>query len=384
MNNNLLFRKRLIQGTLREGVSPSALIALVQAARESGIDPYKGGFALAQQAQIPRAIAERAIAAWQDDRSYEELLALCEKNQIQIVTLFDEEYPAYLAAIENPPPLLYVQGAVALLGRQSIAFVGSRQASAYGYHAVDALVPQLAIQGLVLVSGGAVGIDTHAHRVALSVGMPTIAVLGSGLLRPYPAMNKQLFTDIVAAGGAIVSIFGLTMPPIAHNFPARNRVIAGFTTGCVVIQAAAKSGALITATMAMQQGRTVMAVPGRFDDRLSDGCHALISQGATLVTSADDVLQALELQPKRSAQGSSNRPAPTMAPILAVAEQEEYEELPDEVVATLARARRPLGLEEICAITNLSWLVAQERLFLLQLEGAVAQDFAGMWQLNRS
>lgn len=372
----------MIQGTLTNGVGPAVLRALITRAQELQVDPYQELHAMAASLGVPPHIRLLLEDAWRNETLYIKTIAECEQHYITCITLVDEEYPPQLAAIENPPAVLYVQGAVELLARPAIALVGSRQASSYGYQAVDALLPQLALQGLNLVSGGALGIDAHAHKAALSLRMPTIAVLGSGLLRPYPAHNKQLFADIVDAGGALVSMFNLTTPPIAHNFPARNRIIAGLCNGCVVIQAAAKSGALITATMAMHQGRTVMAVPGRFDDRLSDGCHALIAQGATLVTSAHDVLEALEMQPIRGVGGANSRPATTPLPIERAVE-EDYEELPDEIVSALGRSRRPLGLEEVCAVTNLSWLVAQERLFMLQVEGRVIQDFAGMWQLKR-
>lgn len=381
----VLLRRRLIQTTLREGIGPSVALRIIRIAHEQGIDPATiSVHELAALCGLPVATCQTAQTIWADERLLPVLERQLESENIALVTILDEEYPAALAAIEQPPIVLYVQGVVAALGLTGLAVVGSRQASSYGYQAIDALVPSMASAGVSIVSGGAIGVDTHAHKVALQSGITTIAVIGSGLLQPYPASNKKLFAAIVAAGGAVVSPFGLNMMPLPQNFPARNRIIAGLSAGCLVVQAAAKSGALITATMAMQQGRTVMAVPGIFNDPLSAGCHKLICDGATLVTSVQDIMAAVPFfstKPKERnhPQGHQGLQLSISEPTLE--DEDDYEEQ-DEILSLLANARRPLGLEEICAKTNLSWVVATERLFGLQLDQRVNQDFAGLWSLH--
>lgn len=209
-----------------------------------------------------------------------------------ILTLADAAYPQALLTAADPPLLLYVKGRVELLSRPVFAIVGSRSATKQGEANATAFARALAEAGLTIVSGLAAGIDAAAHRGALETAASTIAVIGTGCDRIYPARNAQLAREI-AEKGAILSEFPLGTPPLAANFPRRNRLIAGLARGCLVVEAARQSGSLITARLAAEVGREVFAIPGSIHSPLSKGCHALIKQGAKLVESAEDILEEL-------------------------------------------------------------------------------------------
>ncbi len=204
----------------------------------------------------------------------------------------DAEYPAQLREIPEAPAFLYVRGALVRDDALAVAVVGSRQATPYGTGVAEDLGEALASRGVTVVSGLARGIDSAAHRGALRGGGRTIAVLGSGVDVIYPPENRRLAAE-VERRGALVSQFAPGTPPLAHHFPARNRVIAGLTLGVVVVEAAERSGALITARLAAELGREVMAVPGRASSAESRGTHALIKDGAALVEDWEDVIAAL-------------------------------------------------------------------------------------------
>ncbi|MBT4594559.1 DNA-protecting protein DprA, partial [bacterium] len=199
------------------------------------------------------------------------------RHGVHVVTLADAEYPQLLRNIHRPPIVLYIKGAK-LKETPSIAVVGTRRANHYARRALELVVPELAASGWSVVSGGAVGVDTVAHELAIECRGHTAVVLGSGLLRPYPSTNKKLFESVVARGGSVVSPFPLEARPEKGNFPARNRVVAGLAKSCLVVQAPGRSGALITASYALAENRDVYAVPGAVDDVLSQGCHDLIRQ----------------------------------------------------------------------------------------------------------
>lgn len=211
-----------------------------------------------------------------------------------LVTACDPRYPAQLAAVPGYPPALFVQGDPALLSRPQIAIVGSRSATSAGREAAFEFAARLAAHGFVITSGLAVGIDAAAHRGALAAEGVTIAVCGTGLDRVYPDEHRALAAEI-AATGALVSEFPTGTPPQAHNFPRRNRLMSGLARGVLVVEAAARSGSLITARLAGEQGREVMAVPGSIHNVLARGCHRLIKDGAALVETVDDIFAALGL-----------------------------------------------------------------------------------------
>ncbi|MHB8916047.1 MAG: DNA-processing protein DprA [Thiobacillus sp.] len=209
-----------------------------------------------------------------------------------LMTLADADYPAYLREIADPPPLLYCLGRRELLNRPCLGIVGSRNATPQGVLDAGAFAKALSQAGLTIVSGLALGIDAAAHRGGLAGLGSSIAVVGTGLDRVYPASNKNLAHQL-AENGLIVSEFALGTPPIAGHFPKRNRIISGLSRGVLVVEAAPDSGSLITARVAAEQGREVLAMPGSIHSPLSRGCHALIKQGAKLVESAQDVLEEM-------------------------------------------------------------------------------------------
>ena len=238
-------------------------------------------------AEIVKGIAKDDIApafAWLEDGSN------------HIVTLADSDYPQALLNIPDPPLLLYVKGRLDLLNRSALAIVGSRNATPQGIGNAEAFAKSFSDAGLCIISGMAHGIDAAAHRGALrSPGNnrgSSIAVVGTGLDKVYPAANRDL-AHALAQQGALISEFPLGTPPLPANFPRRNRIISGMSLGCLVVEASLQSGSLITARLAIEQGRDVFAVPGSIHAPQSKGCHALLKQGAKLVEAAQDVLEEL-------------------------------------------------------------------------------------------
>lgn len=208
-----------------------------------------------------------------------------------------EDYPERLREVEDSPPVLYVLGDFAPPDSWAVAVVGTRRATHYGREATARLSAELAEAGVTVVSGLARGIDTIAHTASLDAGGRTIAVLGSGVDVIYPQENRNLARRIVEEGrGAVVSEYSLGTQPEAVNFPPRNRIISGLSLGVLVVEAGEKSGALITITFALEQGRDVFAVPGPITSRMSDGPNKLLKQGAKCVTSAQDILEELNMQ----------------------------------------------------------------------------------------
>lgn len=216
----------------------------------------------------------------------------------------DPRYPALLKELPDPPPVLYVRGRLELLGRPSVAVVGSRAATAYGRRTAHTLANNLANSSLTVVSGLALGIDAESHAGALSGKGSTIAVLGCGLDVIYPRQNAKLYKEI-AEHGLLVSEYPLGTPPEGFRFPARNRIIAGLSLGVVVVEAAKRSGSLITAQIALDCGREVFAVPGQVDSCKSEGAHWLLKQGAKLVQNIGDIVEELGMQSTTGEKGGT-------------------------------------------------------------------------------
>lgn len=215
----------------------------------------------------------------------------------KIITFEDKDYPRLLAEIYDPPPVLYSLGEISVLNQKSVAIVGTRKPTAYGRKIAEQMGGELAEFNINVVSGLARGIDACAHRGALKAGGPTTAVLGCGIDVVYPPENYEIMKEIIKAG-CVVSSFPIGTRPLASNFPARNRIISGTSLGTVVIEAAEKSGSLITADFALEQGREVFAVPGSVFSPYSRGTHKLIKQGAKLVENVNDILEELNLKLK--------------------------------------------------------------------------------------
>ncbi|MDP8216806.1 MAG: DNA-processing protein DprA [Candidatus Kaelpia imicola] len=222
-------------------------------------------------------------------KALKEELELSKKENIKIISILDEDYPEDLKNIPDAPIILYVKGVLDNSGL-NIAVIGSRKASSYGLLTAERLSGQLASLGVTIISGMAREIDSAAHKGALKAGGRTVAVLGSGLLNIYPPENVELAKQITG-NGAVISEFPLKTSPLRENFPRRNRIISGLSKGVIVVEAALRSGALITADLALDQGRDVFAVPGEVGSPTSCGTNYLIKQGAKLVDSAEDILE---------------------------------------------------------------------------------------------
>ena len=273
-----------------------------------------------------------------------------------LVTCHDPRYPPALAEIPDPPLLLYVSGRVALLAQPLVAVVGSRNASVQGRVDAESFAAALSGAGLCVVSGLALGIDTAAHEGALRGAGSTIAVVGTGLDRVYPARNRAL-AHRIAAQGCLVSEYPLGMPPLAANFPRRNRIISGLAAGVLVIEAAAQSGSLITAQLAADQGREVFALPGSIHSALTKGCHRLIREGAQLVETVDDVLAAMRISPLAG-----------LPQVDAAALASE-----DDAILLGALGHEPVALDELLARLALDPGALGARLLELELAGLVAR-----------
>lgn len=248
--------------------------------------------ALAKVEGVGEKTAEKIFRS-KNNFDTEKELALADKYGVCIVDVADERYPAALKKIYDPPPVLYIKGEIKPSDSLSIAIVGSRGCSNYGGEQASRFAHLLAAAGFTIVSGMARGIDSAAHNGALSAGGRTIAVQGCGLANIFPPENKTLFEKICASG-ACVSELPMEYEPLPENFPPRNRIIAGLSLATIVMEAMPRSGALITAQAALENSREVLAVPGRIDSPLSKGPHKLIKQGAKLVESVEDVIEALE------------------------------------------------------------------------------------------
>ncbi len=269
----------------------------------------------------------------------------------------DKEYSDLLTKISDPPPVLYLQGRVELLSSECVAMVGSRAATAYGKRSSFALAKSLAAAGLTVVSGLAMGIDGEAHSGALAMNGATIAVLGCGLDVVYPRQNKSLYEKI-RRQGLLVSEYCLGTRPDGFRFPARNRIIAGLSQGIVVVEAAKKSGSLITAEMGLEEGREIFAVPGQIDSFKSGGTHWLLQQGAKLVSSVDDILIEFDKQwQEDSGSGEKGMAQLNVDP---------------EALALLQKIDvYPCARNELIAKSELDTAKVAELLLILELEGVV-------------
>jgi DNA processing protein len=314
-----------------------------------------------------------AIARTRDKFDAVGELELAEKLGVRIINFEDEEYPALLKSIYDPPPVLYINGTIKKEDNLAIAIVGARRCSLYGQEQAARLAHLLSSAGVTICSGMARGIDSAAHQGAMAGGGRTIAVLGCGLSHIYPPENKKLFEQI-SQMGACVSELPLRTGPLGENFPARNRLIAGMSLGTIVVEAGFNSGALITAKFACEYGREVMAVPGKVDSPLSKGAHQLIKQGAKLVESVADVTDALgyvgesvKEQVVSAARRAEEKSGATLFDTgrlkLNDGERTVYDCLNTE----------PIHIEQIVAESGLQAGSINSALISLQLKGAVKQ-----------
>jgi DNA processing protein len=278
------------------------------------------------------------------------------RQGLTFLTWEDDEYPALLREIYAPPPVIYVRGELRPEDEWAVAMVGTRRSTAYGRQAARLLSHDLSRNGVTVVSGLARGIDAESHRAALDAGGRTIAVLACGLDLIYPPEHRKLAHDI-AENGALISDYPLGTRPEARNFPPRNRIISGLSLGTVVVEAGRKSGALITADFAVEQGREVLAVPGNIVSRTSEGCNRLIQNGAKMVLNVDDILEELNL---------------TMieqhVEVRAAVPTDETEAQLLELVSDA-----PTHIDEICQQVELPIQKVSSTLAMMELKGMVRQ-----------
>lgn len=249
-----------------------------------------------RQAGIEENIANEFYAA-RNEINPDALMEKIEKENIKILALGEKKYPRLLSEIFDPPPLLFYLGELHESNNFCLAVVGARKYSHYGQQVTEKIIFDLAKNNITIVSGLALGVDALAHNATLAANGKTIAVLGSGIDKYsiYPAANRYLSEKIVASGGLVMSEFPLGTPPLKFNFPQRNRIISGLSRGTLVIEASEKSGSLITANFALEQNREVFAVPGNIFSDNSAGTNALIKKGAKAVTTANDIMETLDL-----------------------------------------------------------------------------------------
>jgi len=284
------------------------------------------------------------------------------KNNIGIVTINDESYPYYLKNIYDPPIVLYYKGEL-IKSENTIAIVGSRKATSYGMQVAENLSYEAALRGITIVSGMARGIDTYAHKGALKAKSRTIAILGCGLDVVYPKENMELMENIIN-NGAVVTEYLPGVMPLKFNFPARNRIISGISLGVVIVEAAAGSGSLITASYALEQGREVFAVPGNIDRANSEGTNKLIKEGAKLVTGINDILEELSIY---NLEAEKNRN-------LSSEDQSKFKGLDNEerkIVECLTR--EPMYIEILARTAGFSIKYINPILTMLELKGVIEQ-----------
>lgn len=306
--------------------------------------------------------AARALAAFDGDEQVARTLAWASQPGNHLITLADAAYPQALLEIADPPTLLYVKGRAELLNNRALAIVGARNATAQGASNAEQFARELSRGGLTIVSGLALGCDAAAHTGALDGIGSTVAVVGTGADRIYPPRNQDLARRI-AEHGAIVSEFPLGTPALRDNFPRRNRIISGLARGVLVVEAAARSGTLITARLAGEQGREVFAIPGSIHSPLSKGCHQLIRQGAKLVDDARDILS--ELQPAPPPETAVETPTGDGSPLLD------------------AMGFDPVGIDVLSQHTGLTADTLSAMLLSLELENRVALLPDGRYQRIR-
>lgn len=322
---------------------------------------------LRRMARVPAKHAEAFLEARRTlDRRTEREIRLAERHGVRLVPFTAADYPAALAELPDAPVILYQRGEMPE-GILRVGVVGSRSPTPYGRKVARGLASHMAARGIDVVSGGARGIDTSAHEAAVSEEGRTVAVLGSGLLRPYPDENAALFEKI-AACGALLSEFPLEQQPRSENFPRRNRLISGLSAAVIVVEAAERSGSLITAGLALEQGREVMAIPGRVDSHKSAGCNRLIQQGAKLVQNIRDILDELSPLYLPAVGRDPAETASAAAPNLSGLTTDE-----SDVIGLLA-GTEPVQLDRLAERVTFGIARLQAALFGLEVRGAVEQS----------
>lgn len=360
--------------SLIDGIGPSLLQAFIQRLGQDRLSEIYDFFVSDFMALgVSDQKAQLLVQGLKDRAILEQELILMAQHKVDFITFCCFNYPALLKEIHVPPTILYFQGDVKLFAHEkTIACVGARKAHRYAHEALKHLIVPMIENGWMVVSGGALGADAFAHQISLDYKSPTVVVVGSGLCHVYPLQNAKLFENVVRAGGLIVSAFAMQTPPDSWNFPQRNRLISGLSKGCLVLQAAQKSGALITAHCALEQGREVFAVPGSIFDILSAGCHSLIGQGAKLVTCAQDILDEFGQEQLIQAPKDDQQSIFTAAVI-----SENFDSVAVQILEVAADA---ITVDLMASKLQIDLHVLQNKLFELSLDGKIAQDAMGFWK----
>jgi len=312
------------------------------------------------------ALASRFLESAGQEQIQEDLTWL-EQDSNHLITYHDARYPPLLKEIPDPPPLLFLRGEPSILTQVQLAIVGSRNPTPLGEENARAFAYHLAKQGMVITSGLAIGIDGVSHQAALDAGGKTIAIMATGLNRVYPSRHHQLAHHIEETGGALVSEFPIGTPPMPKLFPRRNRIISGLSTGTLVVEAAIKSGSLITARQALEQGRDVFAIPGSIHNPLAKGCHKLIRDGAKLVETAQDIFEELG----NMALTSHILQSPN--PVVNTDADHEYADL------LAALVTEPVAIDWLAEKTGYPVNELSSMLLMLELEGKVQAMPGGLY-----
>jgi DNA processing protein len=297
---------------------------------------------------------------------------LCREG-ISFTTWHEDSYPRYLKEISSPPPVLYFKGRLTGDNAKRLAVVGSRRHSAYGEKIIQTLIPELAEQGIEIVSGLAIGIDSLAHRSTLDTGGKTIAFLGSGLMEDmiYPYQNRRLAKDIIQSGGALVSEFSPRTPPYKQNFPRRNRLIAGLAQATLVVEAGRRSGSLITARYALEENREVLAVPGNIFSALSIGTNWLIKSGAKTITGLDDILEIFGVDTVAATRNKDATGAPELT------DRSPAEKIIYAILQEAHDRSERISADEIGRKSQLDMATINSTLSILEIEGLAENDGYG-------
>ncbi len=361
-----------------EGVGPVLFKRLIE--HFGGIEPVLGASVaeLTKIEGIGDRTAER-IARSRNEFNSEKELEIADKAGVFIIHMNDVRYPPPLRAIYDPPAVLYIKGTLERADNLALAIVGSRRCSHYGIEQANRFANLLGSSGFTIVSGLARGIDSAAHQGALAAKARTIAVQGCGLSTVFPPENEKLFKQVTESG-AVISELPMTYEPLAENFPGRNRIIAGLSMGVLVVEATLRSGALLSAQAALENNREVMAIPGRIDSPGSAGCHKLIKEGARLIDSIEEIIEALG----HVGNGLREYVGETAEKTEQAAEMSLFDEsqlkfTPEEKAILAGFDSEPIHLEEVIAASGLPAGKVHAVLIQLQLKGTIKQLPGGMF-----